>query len=600
MSRGAVGWRVRFDRHDLRERRGNADDGCAATAARAGTVVRVLLAGNIVVGVTLPLGLAAVRIRRHVMAGVPAGAFTRRRLNATKAVHGTRAERAGFDPDDREPDREKDCGQTLRPVPAHSCEFRHPPGWRKVGGIPIGVWARRATESDRPLADADGMPHTPSRSTRFPSTPLDSPDDSPMDTGLIPPSETVVDRFLRYARIDTQSMEDQSTAPSTATQWTLAKLLADELQQLGAADVRVSNDCMVYASVPANISNGAAVPVLGLLAHVDTSPAVTGANVNPIIHRNYQGGDIVLPNDRDQVITVAQNPVLSEMIGDDIITTDGTTLLGSDDKAGIATIMTLVDLLIRNPQIKHGTIAVAFTSDEEIGIGIEKFDVAGFGADVAYTVDGGTLGEISDETWSARLATVTFRGKSTHPGTAKGVMVNAIYAFADYLAQMPQDMLPETTDGRVGFVHPYAGVADVEESVIKILLRDFEMSGLQAKEQFLRSLAAATERKFAGVTIAIDVKENYKNMKEVLRDHPQLTENAIEATRRAGLTPFMMPIRGGTDGSKLTFRGLPCPNIFTGGHNFHSKLEFNSRRGLEKTTETLVHLVQIFAENGAT
>jgi tripeptide aminopeptidase len=326
---------------------------------------------------------------------------------------------------------------------------------------------------------------------------------------------------------------------------------------------------------------------------------VTGTNVNPIIHQNYQGGDIVLPNDPAQVITVAQHPVLADMIGDDIITTDGTTLLGSDDKSGVAAIMTLVDILAQNPQIPHGKIVVGFTADEEVGIGIEKFDVQSFGAEFAYTVDGGTLGEMGDETWSARSATVTFFGKSTHPGTAKGVMVNSIYALADYLSHMPGDMLPETTEDRVGFVHPYVGAADVEESNIKILLRDFELTGLDEKEKLLRDLAAATERKFAGVTVRVEVKENYKNMKEVLKHHPQLMDNAFEATRRAGLTPSTVPIRGGTDGSKLTFRGLPCPNIFTGGHEFHSKLEFNSRRGLEKTTETLVHLAQIFAERPA-
>jgi tripeptide aminopeptidase len=420
-----------------------------------------------------------------------------------------------------------------------------------------------------------------------------------MSTTLTPPVESAVDRFLRYVRIDTQSQEDQSTTPSTATQWTLANLLVDELRQLGVTDVRVSEFCMIYATIPANVARASDVPVVGFISHVDTSPAVTGANVNPVVHRNYRGGDIALPNDPTQVITVAQHPVLDQMIGDDIITTDGATLLGSDDKSGIAAIMTMIDVLRQNPQIEHGMIAVGFTADEEIGIGIEKFDVDAFGADVAYTVDGGTLGEISDETWSARMATVTFHGKSAHPGTAKGVMVNSIYGFADFLLQMPRDMLPETTEDRVGFVHPYSGVADVQESSIRILLRDFELTGLDAKERLLRDLAAATERKFPGVAVRVDVKENYKNMKEVLKDHPQLIENAFEAARRAGLTPFTMPIRGGTDGSKLTFRGLPCPNIFTGGHEFHSKLEFNSRRGLEKTTETLVHLVRIYAERAA-
>jgi len=413
---------------------------------------------------------------------------------------------------------------------------------------------------------------------------------------LQPPRESVVDRFLRYVRVDTQSREDASTTPSTATQWTLARQLADELTSLGARDVSVSDHCMVYATIPSTLSDGKAkgTPVLGLLAHVDTSPAVSGSGVNPIVHRDYKGGDITLPGDRTQVLTVAQNPALGQMIGDDIITTDGTTLLGSDDKAGVAAIMTLVDTLIRNPQVPHGTIRVGFTADEEIGTGIDKFDVQKFGAEIGYTVDGGELGEISDETWSARMATVTFQGKNTHPGTAKGVMVNSIYALGDFVGRLPKDMLPESTEDRVGFVHPYAGVADVERSSLKVLLRDFDLSGLEEKERVLREIAQETERRVVGVSITIDVKENYKNMKEVLESRPELTQNALEAARRAGLSPFIKPIRGGTDGSKLTFRGLPCPNIFTGGFNFHSKLEFNSRRGLEKTTETLVHLVQLF------
>jgi len=412
-----------------------------------------------------------------------------------------------------------------------------------------------------------------------------------------PPAESVVDRFLRYVRVDTQSQEDQPATPSTKKQWTLANLLADELRKLGASSVRVSEFCVVYASIPGNMPAGSGrVPAIGFLAHVDTSPAVSGANVRPIIHRNYPGGDIHLPGDPAQVITVAQNPLLNELIGDDIISTDGTTLLGSDDKSGAAAIMTLVDLLAKNPDVHHGPISIGFTPDEEIGSGIDKFDVAAFGAEFAYTVDGGSLGEINEETWSARLATVTFRGKSTHPGTAKGVMINAIHALAHYLTKLPGDMLPETTEDRVGFVHPYTGTVDVETSTVKILLRDFELAGLDAKEQLLRVIATETESAHPGVTIAIDVKENYKNMKEILKNHPELTANAFEAARRAGVTPFMSPIRGGTDGSKLTFRGLPCPNIFTGGHNFHGKTEFNSRRGLEKTTETLFHLVQIFAE----
>jgi len=415
-------------------------------------------------------------------------------------------------------------------------------------------------------------------------------------TALKPPTESALDRFLRYVKIDTQSAEDQTTVPSTRKQLNLANLLAKELTALGAQNVRVSEFGIVYATVPGNLPDNSKVPVIGFIAHMDTSPAVSGANVNPVFHKNYQGGDIVLPKDTTQVITPAKNPELKELTGDDIITADGTTLLGSDDESGCAEIMTMIDTFKQNPQIKRGTLAIAFTPDEEVGGGIEKFDIKAFGAKFAYTVDGGELGEISDETWSARTATVTFQGKSTHPGSAKGIMINAMYAIGDYLSRFPKDMLPETTEARVGFVHPYAGVIDVETSSLKILLRDFDISGLDAKEKMLRDMVSQTSAKFPEVKITIDVHEDYKNMKEVLKNYPELSNNAMEAAKRAGLKPFMKPIRGGTDGARLTFQGLPTPNLFTGGSNFHGKLEFNSRRGLEKSTETLIHLVQIFAE----
>ncbi|MBX3291880.1 MAG: peptidase T [Acidobacteria bacterium] len=405
-----------------------------------------------------------------------------------------------------------------------------------------------------------------------------------------------MDRFLRYVKIDTQSAEEAGKFPSTEKQLVLARMLESELKALGVQNVRISAEGIVYGMVPGNLPDHTKVPTIGFIAHMDTSPAVSGANVNAIIHKNYQGGDIVLPKDPTQIITVEQNPALKDLIGDDIITADGTTLLGSDDKSGIAEIMTMIDILRQNPSVKHGNIAIAFTPDEEVGGPMDLFDIEGWGAKYAYTVDGGELGEISDETWSARTATLTFHGKSTHPGYAKGIMVNSAYAAADFLTRFPPNMLPETTSERVGFVHPYIANLDVETSTVKVLIRDFDLSGVEAKENMLRQMAEAVRIKFPNVRVEYSSVLGYLNMKEILKDHPKLVEYAKEATTRAGLKPKMKPIRGGTDGSRLTARGLPTPNLFTGGHNFHGKLEWNSRRGLEKSTEMLVNLVQIWAE----
>jgi tripeptide aminopeptidase len=415
-----------------------------------------------------------------------------------------------------------------------------------------------------------------------------------------PPTESALARFMRYAAIDTQSANDIVTVPSTPTQWDLARLLVDELNHLGVHDVSLSDSCVVYGRIPANLDETALLPVVGLIAHMDTTPQVSGANVKVVVHADYRGGDIVLPSDPTQVISVADNHVLKDMVGEDIITADGTTLLGSDDKAGIAEILTLVDTLRQNPDIPHGPIAIAFTPDEEVGTGIDTFDLERFGASFAYTVDGDGLGDIYDETWHARTATVTFTGKNTHAGTAKGILVNSLFALADYVSRLPQDMLPETTEGRDGFVHPERGTISVEESVLVIGMRDFETSGLDAQERMLRNIAAQTHSRHPNVGITVEVTEFYRNMRDVLREHPYLIDYAVEATRRAGLTPTVRPIRGGTDGAHLTFRGLPTPDLFTGGYNFHGKLEFNSRRGLEKTTEMLVHLVQIVAEAART
>ena len=413
-----------------------------------------------------------------------------------------------------------------------------------------------------------------------------------------PPSESAMSRFLRYVKIDTQSAEDAGKFPSTEKQLVLARLLEKELKDLGVQNVRISQEGIVYGMIPGNLADNTKVPTIGFIAHMDTSPAVSGANVNAIIHKNYQGGDIVLPGDKTQVITVKQNPDLKNLIGDDIITADGTTLLGSDDKSGIAELMTMIDTLKQNPSIKYGNVAIAFTPDEEVGGPMDKFDIEGWGAKFAYTVDGEQLGDISNETWSARTATVTFTGRSTHPGTAKGIMINSSYAAGDFLSRFPAMIpnRPETTAGRVGFIHPYSTTMSEETSTIKILLRNFDITGLAGQEAAVKRVIAATQRKYPNVKIEYGSVLGYLNMKEVLKNYPQLTDYAIEAAKRAEISAQLRPIRGGTDGSRLTARGLPTPNLFTGGHNFHGKLEFNSRKGLEKSTETLVHLVQIWAE----
>lgn len=412
------------------------------------------------------------------------------------------------------------------------------------------------------------------------------------------PSESAMDRFLRYVKIDTQSAEDQNTVPSTKKQFDLANLLAKELKDLGVQNVRVSEFGIVYGMVPGNLADNAKVPTIGFIAHMDTSPAVSGANVKVNIVKNYQGGDIVLPNDKTQVIAVDKNPDLKNLIGDDIITADGTTLLGSDDKSGCAEVMTMIDILRNNPQIRHGNIAIAFTPDEEVGGGIDKFEIEPWGAKFAYTVDGEQLGDISNETWSARTATVTFHGKNTHPGTAKGILINSMYAAGAFLAEFKNVIpnRPETTEGREGFLHPYSASMTEETSTIKILLRNFDINGLVGQEDAVKKIVADIQNRYPDVKIDYDSKLGYLNMKEVLKNYPQLTDYAIEASKRAGVAPEIRPIRGGTDGSNLTARGLPTPNLFTGGHNFHGKLEFNSRKGLEKSTETLVNLVQIWAE----
>jgi len=407
---------------------------------------------------------------------------------------------------------------------------------------------------------------------------------------------TVLDRFLRYVRYDTQSDERSTTYPSTARQLVLLRDLVDELRALGLADAAIDDRGYVMATVPAT-TRKPDVPTIGFIAHVDTSPEVAGAGVKPIVHRAYDGRDLVLPDDPGIVLRASEIPLLAEQIGNDIVTASGTTLLGADNKAGVAEIVTAAERLIAHPEIPHGAIRIGFTPDEEVGRGTEYFDVARFGAACAYTMDGGRRGEIEVESFSADAITVTFLGANTHPGYAKGRMVNAIKVAAAFIARLPADALsPETTDGYEGFVHPYVVQAGVERTSVRLLLRDFVTAGLRDKASLVERLARETAARYPGARVEIAIEESYRNMREVLDQHPEIAEYAREAIRRAGLEPRTQPIRGGTDGSRLSFMGLPTPNVFAGEQNFHSRFEWVSVQDMEKAVEVIVHLAQIWEE----
>ncbi len=404
-----------------------------------------------------------------------------------------------------------------------------------------------------------------------------------------------LDRFLNYVKFDTQSSEESDTYPSTEKQKELGRYLVKELTEMGLQDVEMDEHGYVFATLPANVDYD--VPTIGLIAHMDTSPEVSGANVNPIIHENYQGGDIVLPGDPEQVLKPEMNPALKECIGQDIITSDGTTLLGADNKAGIAEIMGALQYLIENPDIKHGKIRVAFTVDEEVGTGTKYFDVKKFGADYAYTIDGESAGEIEDETFCADTAKIIIKGVNVHPGYAKGKLINGIKIAAEIIERLPKDtMSPETTEGREGYLHPHAIKGSVELTEIVFLVRDFTVEGLKEKEDFLQKLCEEMNQKYAPATATLQVEESYRNMKYKIDEDPKVVEYAIEAVKRAGLQPKQSLIRGGTDGARLSYMGLLTPNVFTGGHNFHSKKEWICIRDMEKAVETIVHLAQIWAE----
>jgi tripeptide aminopeptidase len=404
---------------------------------------------------------------------------------------------------------------------------------------------------------------------------------------------SVLDRFLRYVTIDTRADESSATSPSTPGQLVLQHVLAGELRDIGLPDVTVDEHGYLMATIPASVDRE--LPVIGFIAHVDTSPEMDGANVRPIVHRAWDGRDIVLPDERTAVLRAADDAALAARIGDDIVTASGTTLLGADDKAGVAIIVEAAAYLAAHPEIAHGAVRIAFTPDEEIGRGADRFDVARFGAACAYTLDGGGAGQLEYESFSADVMRVTFLGFNTHPGYAHGKMVNAIKAAARFIDRLPAERLsPETTHAYEGYVHPYQLEASVDRTTVRVLLRDFVIAALRDQqalvERLARDAAAAT-----GTRVEFEVKEQYRNMREVLDRHPAVVERAREAIRRVGLTPIERPIRGGTDGSRLSFMGLPTPNLFAGEHNFHSRLEWTSRQELEQAVRTVVELVQIWA-----
>ncbi|WP_295118002.1 peptidase T [uncultured Chitinophaga sp.] len=408
-------------------------------------------------------------------------------------------------------------------------------------------------------------------------------------------SFSVAKRFTEYVQVDTESDPLSNSFPSTEKQKNLAGILVAELQDLGITDAHMDQYGYVYATIPSNTTHN--VPVICLCSHMDTSSDCSGKGVKPIVHHKYDGSDIVLPDDQTQVLRASDHPYLKEKIGDDIITASGTTLLGADNKAGVAEIMDAAQYLITHPEIKHGAIRILFTPDEEIGQGVKHVDMKKLGAAFGYTMDGGELGSLEDETFSADAAKIIVEGISTHPGMAKDKLVSAIKIASEIIDSLPKNALsPETTGDRQGFVHPVRMSGVVEKAEIDFIVRDFTTEKLLEHEAFLQKLMDAAVSKYPGAKGTLQVTEQYRNMKEVLDNYPQVSEYAAEAIKRTGVTPLKMSIRGGTDGSRLSFMGLPCPNIFTGEMAFHSKLEYVSIQDMQKAVETIVHLVMIWEE----
>jgi tripeptide aminopeptidase len=404
-------------------------------------------------------------------------------------------------------------------------------------------------------------------------------------------------RFLQYVTYDTRSDEQSTTFPSTPGQLVLLRELVSELQTLGLRDAAIDEYGYVMATVAATPGREHA-PVIGFIAHVDTSPEMPGHDVRPLVHAHYDGRDLVLPDDAAMVLRASDNPALAAQTGNTIVTASGLTLLGSDDKAGVAEIVAAVEHLVAHPEIVHGPVRIAFTPDEEIGRGANHFDVARFGARCAYTLDGGSRGELEYESFSADAITATFKGFNTHPGYAKGRMVNAIRVAADFVARLPrEEMSPEATDGYEGYLHPYQVHAAVDATRVKVLVRDFVTEKLKEKEAYVQQLARETVRVHPGASVEFTIEESYRNMREVLEQHPQVVDYARQAIRLAGMEPIERPIRGGTDGSRLSFMGLPTPNLFAGEHNFHSRLEWVSAEDMDAAVQVIVNLCEMWGRS---
>lgn len=412
------------------------------------------------------------------------------------------------------------------------------------------------------------------------------------------PVSELLERFLRYVQIDTQSDEHSSTAPSTAKQLDLSQLLEQECRDMGLVDVATGAGGVVTATVPSNV--GPQAPAIVWCAHIDTSPEFSGTNVKPVVHQPYNGEDIVLPGAPERVIRVEENPALKGLVGGTVVTSDGTTLLGSDDKSGVAVIMSAAARLMQSPDIPHGPVRLCFTCDEEIGRGVDHVDIPGLNAVCGYTLDGAGTAEVDSETFSADVAIVTVEGINTHPSIGKGVMVNAIRILADFLAQLPvEELSPETTDGRDGFLHPYQVEAGVARATARIILRDFETAKLGEYAALLESIADGLRKKHPLAGIKVEIRKQYRNMRDGMEREPRALPLALEAVRRAGMEPVQSIIRGGTDGSVLTERGLPTPNLSTGEHNPHSPLEWTSLEEMQAAENVLIQLAVLWGEETA-